>query len=198
MTTVYSRVSRGKNITPSLTDKVRLFDLHKQKPKLGCRSLVELFKVTYTIEIGKSQIAKIIKNESNIQREYENFEGDMKRKKIVKYGIINDVFYEWYIKCSQTGIYPGGAMLQEESLKIKSELNDSNLGDIKASNRFLEHFKKRFVLRQARSEKPGMYLQLPSSLGRSNFQKLFKAILLMTSGIWMNQGSFLDYFQILG
>ena len=36
--------------------------------------------MTYTIEIGKSQIAKIIKNESNIQREYESFEGDMKKK----------------------------------------------------------------------------------------------------------------------
>ena len=88
-------------------------------------------------------------------------------------------------------------MLQEESLKIKSELNDSDLEDIKASNRFLEHFKKRFGLRQSRSEKQGMYLQLPSSLGWSNLQKLFKAILLMTSGIWMNQGYFLDYFQIL-
>ena len=107
------------------------------------------------------------------------------------------MLYEWYIKCSQAGIYPGGAMLQE-SLKIKSELNDSNLGDITASNRFLEHFKKRFGLRQARSEKQGMYLQLPSSLGWSNLQKLFKATLLMASGIWMNQGYFLDYFQILG
>ena len=80
MTPVYSRMSRGKKITPSLIDKVRFLDLHKQKPKLGCRSLAELFKVTYTIEIGKSQTAKIIKNESNIQREYESFEGDMKKK----------------------------------------------------------------------------------------------------------------------
>ena len=80
MTPVYSRMSRGKKITPSLIDKVRFLDLHKQKPKLGCRSLAELFKVIYTIEIGKSQTAKIIKNESNIQREYESFEGDMKKK----------------------------------------------------------------------------------------------------------------------
>ena len=40
-------------------------------------------------------MAKIVKSESNIRREYENFEGDMKRKKIAKYGIINDVLYEW-------------------------------------------------------------------------------------------------------
>ena len=59
---------------------------------------------------------KIVKNESNIRREYENFEGDMKRKKIAKYGIINDVLYEWYIKCCQAIIHLDGAMLQEEAL----------------------------------------------------------------------------------
>ena len=42
------------------------------------------------------------------------------------------MLYEWYIKCSQAGIYPDGAMLQEEALKIKTDLNDSNLGDFKA------------------------------------------------------------------
>ena len=75
---------------------------------------------------------KIIKNVSNIRS--ENFEGDMKRKKIAKYDIINNVFYEWCTKCSQTGIYPDEVMLQEEAFKFKTELNDSNLGDFKASN----------------------------------------------------------------
>ena len=75
---MHSSVSRGKKITLSLTDKVKLLDLKKQKPKLGCRPLSELFKEIYNIEIGKSHIAKIIKNESNIRREHENFEGDMK------------------------------------------------------------------------------------------------------------------------
>ena len=120
------------------------------KLKLGCRPLAELFKETYNIEIGKSQIAEIIKNESNIRRKYENFEGDIKRKKIAKYGIINDVLCEWYTKCCQAGTYPDGEMLQEEALKIKTELNDSNLRDFKASNGWLKHFKKRFGLRQTR------------------------------------------------
>ena len=108
---MHSRVSRGKNISLSLSDKVNILDLHKQKPKLGCRPLPELFKETYNIDIGKSQIAKIIKNESNIRREYENFGDDMKRKKIAKYDMINDVLYKWYIKCCQVGICPDGAML---------------------------------------------------------------------------------------
>ena len=149
MAPVHSRVSRGKKITLSLTDKVKLLDFHKQKPKLGCHPLAELFKETYNIEIGKSQIAKIIRNESNIRREYENFEGDMKRKNIAKYGIINDVLYEWYIKSCQVGIYPDGAIPQE-ALKIKTELNDSNLSYFKAANGWLEHFKKCFGLRQIR------------------------------------------------
>ena len=39
---VHSRMSRSKKNTVSLTDKLKLLDL--QKPKLGCRSLAELFK----------------------------------------------------------------------------------------------------------------------------------------------------------
>ena len=124
MAPVHSRVSRSKKIMLSLTGKVKLLDLHKKTPKFRCRHIAQIFKETSNIEIGKSQIAKIIKNESNVRREYENFEGDMKRKKIAKYGVINDVLYKWYIKCYQAGIYPHGAMLQKEALKIKSELND--------------------------------------------------------------------------
>ena len=55
------------------------------------------------------------------------------------------MLYEWYIKCCQVGIYPDVAILQEENLKIKTELNKSNLGDFKASNGWLEHFKLRLV-----------------------------------------------------
>ena len=64
----------------SITYKVKLLDLRKQKPKLGFHPLAELFKATHKIKTGKSQIAKSNKNESNIRREYENFEGDVKRK----------------------------------------------------------------------------------------------------------------------
>ena len=46
MAPVHSRVIYGKKITHFLTDKVKLRDLHKQKPKLGCRLLAELFKKT--------------------------------------------------------------------------------------------------------------------------------------------------------
>ena len=59
----------------------------------------------------------------------------MKRKKVGKYGIINHVFYEWYIKCCQAGIYPDGAILREQE----------------AFNGWLEEFKRRFGLRQIRT-----------------------------------------------
>ena len=39
-----------------------------------------------------------------------------------------------YIKCCQVSIYPDGAMLKKEALKIKTELKDSNLEDFKTSN----------------------------------------------------------------
>ena len=58
MVPVHKSDSRVKKITLSLTDKVNLLNLHKQKPKLVCRQLAEIFKETYNIEIGKSQIWK--------------------------------------------------------------------------------------------------------------------------------------------
>ena len=99
MAPVHSRVSRGKKITLSLTEKMKLLDLQKEKAKFRCLPLAVLFNETYNIEIGKIQIAKVRKNERNIRRKHENFEGDMKRMNIAKYRIINDVLYEWYIKC---------------------------------------------------------------------------------------------------
>ena len=57
-----------------------------------------------------------------------------KKKMVAKYDIINDVLYKWYTKCCQVSIYPDGAMLKEEALKIKTELKDSNLVDFKTSN----------------------------------------------------------------
>ena len=56
MVPVHKSDSRVKKITLSLTDKVNLLNLHKQKPELVCRQLAEIFKETYNIEIGKSQI----------------------------------------------------------------------------------------------------------------------------------------------
>ena len=55
MAPVHSRVSRRKKIKLSLTDKVKLLDLHKQKPKLGCRPLAELFKDTTSKSVSHKQ-----------------------------------------------------------------------------------------------------------------------------------------------
>ena len=52
------------------------------------------------------------------------------------------MLYEWYIKCCQAGIYHDRAMLQEEALK--TELNDSNSWEFKASNGWSEPLKKAF------------------------------------------------------
>ena len=74
----------------------------------------------------------------------------IKKKKEANYGIMNDVMYEWYIKCCLAGVYPDGALLQEEALKIKTKLNYSSLGDFKVSNGWFKHFKKCFDLKQIR------------------------------------------------
>ena len=123
----------------------------------------------------------------------------MKRKKIAKYGIMNDVLYEWYIKCCQAGIYPDGAMLREVALKIKTELNDSNLEEFKASNGWLKHFKKRFGLRQ--TKKVGEAGDVPITTIKAWIERLPEIIQgYSADDIWNmdESGLFLKLFQILG
>ena len=43
----------------------------------------------------------------------------IRKKKEANYGIINDVMYEWYIKCCLAGVYPDGTLLQERLLKLR-------------------------------------------------------------------------------
>ena len=60
----------------------------------------------------------------------KHFDSGMKRKKIAKCSIIKDALYKWYIKFFRKGIYLDEAMLQEEDLKIKTELINQNLGEL--------------------------------------------------------------------
>ena len=84
--------------TLTLEGKIKLLDTNKER-KRSCRQLAEMFN------IGKTAAAKIIKNGASIRKEYEEFKGNLKRKKKGQFNDINEIFYEWLKKCCAANIY---------------------------------------------------------------------------------------------
>ena len=66
----------------TLEGKIKLLDAHKES-KQSCRQLAELFN------IGKTAAANI-KNAAFIRKEYEEFKGNLKRKRKGQYNDINE------------------------------------------------------------------------------------------------------------
>ena len=66
----------------TLEGKIKLLDANKES-KQSCRQLAELFN------IGKTAAANI-KNEAFIRKEYEEFKGNLKRKRKGQYNDINE------------------------------------------------------------------------------------------------------------
>ena len=99
--------------TLTLEGKINLLYANKER-KQSCRQLTETFN------IDKTAAANIIKNEASICKEYEEFKGDLKRKREGQFNDIKEIFYEWFKKCCAANIYPDGPMLKEEAMEIKS------------------------------------------------------------------------------
>ena len=96
--------------TLTLEGKIKLLDANKER-KQSCRQLAEMFN------IGKTAAANIIKNEASTRKEYQEFKGDLKRKRKGQLSGINEILYEWFKKCCTANTYPGGPMLKEEAMK---------------------------------------------------------------------------------
>ena len=92
--------------------KIKLLDANKER-KQRRRELPQMFN------IGKTAAANSIKNEASIRKEYEEFKGDLKRKRKGQFNDINEILYEWFKKCCAANIYPDGPMLKEEAMEIK-------------------------------------------------------------------------------
>ena len=59
-----------------------------QKRKESCRQLAEMFN------IGKTAAANIINHEASFRKEYEEFKGDLKRKRKGQFNDIKEILYE--------------------------------------------------------------------------------------------------------
>ena len=95
--------------TLTLEGKVKVLDANKEK-KQSCWQLAEIFN------IGKTAAANIIKNETSIRKEYEEFKGNLERKIKSQFNDINEILYECFKKRCKANVYPEGPILKEEAI----------------------------------------------------------------------------------
>ena len=129
----------------SLEQKYQVIKASKITPKLGIRKIAEQFKC------GKTHISSILKNESRIVEMYEaNASGNtrqIKRVRNSKLGDLNDSLYQWYCMATSRNLFPDGPLLMERAKEISKHLGHAD-GSFKASNGWLESWKKRYNIKQ--------------------------------------------------
>ena len=125
----------------TLGGKIKLLDANKEG-KQNCQQLAEM------VSIGKTAAANIIKNETSIREECEEFKGDLKRNRKGQFNDINEILYEWFKKCFAANIYPDGPMLKKEAMEIKKCLDKVEFKNFTASNGWLEKWKISYGVRK--------------------------------------------------
>ena len=129
--------------TLTLDEKVKLLDISKKNPKLGCRKLANIYK------IGKTAAANILENEIKICEQHEMFcEKPKKCNCHGKYHKINEILLEWYMRYCASNIYPNGVMLKEEAMAIKEQLQNSDFDDF--NDGWLDCWKTTYSVKERR------------------------------------------------
>ena len=163
----------------------------EEEPKIGVCKLAGLFSY------GKTQICSILKNKEKIVEIYEaqNASAQKCHKRIhkSKYSDLNEALHAWLCLAVSKNVYPDGRILKEKALEIAGHLG---CNEFKASNGWLDHWKKRYNVRQIKvSGESVMHLVLLLIHGRRGFQIFFRATVLKTYGISMRLDVFGELFR---
>ena len=124
----------------SLERKVEVLEYRKKNPTHGSRKIAEVFKC------GRTQIQNIVRNKEKILSQYEaNVPASRRCYRPGEFEDVNQAMYTWYSLARQRSVPVSGPMLQEEARIIAEKMGHRQF---KASNGWLEKFKKRHNIRQ--------------------------------------------------
>ena len=129
-------VSKKKRLELSLSQKVQLIKTSVGKRQ---RQLAEEFK------IGLGTVSRILANRNRLLREYEqstNSEQRRVRRKSRHEGL-NDALWKWFQSARGRKIPVSGSLIQVKTLEFAEQLGYQ---DFKASNGWLESFRKRHMI----------------------------------------------------
>ncbi|CAF4853678.1 unnamed protein product, partial [Rotaria socialis] len=97
----------------------------------------------YKISIGS--VSNIVKRKVEYIENYEQNENSNKKRNLRDEFShqLDQKVYEWFVQQRSKNIPIAGPLLQEQARQIRQQLGGSNAGDFKASNGWLEKFRKR-------------------------------------------------------
>ena len=125
----------------SLKRKVEVIEYLRKHHGSSSRTVAKDF------DCGKTQIQSIIKNQGVILDEYErNGSENRERHRVTEFTEVNEALYKWYCFVGERNIPVSGPLLKEEALQIAKAIDPNT--SFKASNGWLESFKKRHNIKQ--------------------------------------------------
>lgn len=137
--------AHGRNAL-SLKKKVEVIKAAKNNPQFSVRRLADLFGC------GKTQISTILKEKETILELFEanaasESVSSRKRARSCEFFDINEALHKWYLLACSKNVYPVGPQLCEKAKQIAERLQKS---DFKASNGWLDRWKKRYNIRHVK------------------------------------------------
>ena len=120
-----------------LKKRFEVIRFKEANPQVSARKVAEKFKC------GKTQIQSILLKKDEIVMDFEaNVSSNIKRSRGAKNEEIDNALLDWFRKARSKNIPITGPMLQEKATRIAEAL-DVSLEEFKASNGWLDRFKKR-------------------------------------------------------
>ena len=128
----------------TLAQKYEVIKTAEREKSIGVRKLSQVFGC------GKTQISTILRNKEKIKELYEkNVASDIchtnQRVRESKYSDVNKALYQWYLLAVSKNVFPDGTQLAEKAKEIASKLG---LSDFKASNGWLDRWKKKHNIKK--------------------------------------------------
>ncbi|CAF4683431.1 unnamed protein product, partial [Rotaria socialis] len=121
----------------TLAERVEL--IRKNEQNVPYRKLAGEYKIS----IGS--VSNIVKRKVEYIENYEQNENSNKKRNLRDEFSqqLDQKVYEWFVQQRSKNIPISGPLLQEQARQIRQQLGGSNAGDFKASNGWLEKFRKR-------------------------------------------------------
>lgn len=118
-----------------LTLKQKIDLIEENKINKNQTSLASKFKCS------RSTVQNILKRKAELVDAYDNHApGDRKRTKICKFDDVDTKVWQWFMSARSANLAISGPLIQEKAITVANELG---LTDFKASNGWLEKFRKR-------------------------------------------------------
>ena len=171
--------TKRKRVDLSLEDKFKL--IKESESGKSQRLLAQMFGC------GKTQVQTTLKDKDKYVKAYleDNLDGSKKRLKFSSpYEELNTVVWEWFVKCTSANLPISGPLIQEKAKEFATQLN---LQDFKASNGWLDAFKKRHSIHHVKlvGERASVDTSTVTSF-KDKLPTLIAGYACMTSITWMN------------